>query len=611
MRRICNLLMLALMINISALAADFKIGEIKYEVINGDLVSVKDAKKAAGDVEIPAKVTDPKSGKEYTVALIAKGAFKKAPLTSITLPNTLQAIDEQAFKECVNLATAKLPDNVIYIPSECFNGCISLANVELSDSVKYFGNFAFCGTAIKDVVIPPSTMAIEFRAFSSCPKLQTVDIQAGPTPLLLNAGVFYESPINTAIIMRDLSFPSTEHILDKYRLYNNNPDLEKLVIGANVNTEGWKDALADCPKATLVFENEKAYTQALNVLKSIAEWQNAKGAYGYYHLLGDAESYYYNIMKRTGKNYNIPPFEASRKGEKILFAPTVVLGLDSPNKLQGANAIVAVYDNRLLEEFLPKMERFVEVAIENPFGLQTEYGYFSEYESVRFNEYIINTIRVLCDEEYFTKPTLSKDEVKALGGFINNYLMGIGADYGKPNMTLEKWAQNDILTKDLANGDHKDEYERILKAIDRYYNYTDKKSDPYHPAMQLAALCGLERWKEAAEYYPTVCRIIRKYSEYNQGELPYEMTYMQKAINDHGYKAVTPAFGTSSKTSKGKKQSASAKSKDDDSLLQFFMEAAINAGVEHYKEKKRKKEAQEMFYESLGLDKKGRPKKKK
>lgn len=175
--------------------------------------------------------------------------------------------------------------------------------------------------------------------------------------------------------------------------------------------------------------------------------------------------------------------------------------------------------------------------------------------------------------------------------------MFIGGDYGIPNMTLEKWAKADILNRDADTPQHKEDYERLLMLTERLLQISGNKLDPYHHAMQLAALCGLGRWKEASAYFPKVHRSVTENGIY---AVPYELTYIQNEIKKRGYKAITPSY------KKGKSVSKQGNKTD---LIEFFAGKAVEAGVRHYEKKRAEKKAREMFYQSVGLDKKGRPKK--
>ncbi|MDE6553394.1 MAG: leucine-rich repeat domain-containing protein [Muribaculaceae bacterium] len=575
MRRSYHLLLLALIVNISAFGADFKVGDFKYEVLKDGTVEIKDAKTATGAYVIEPTVTDPKSGKSYTVSSIGKKAFKKSTITSVTIPESIETIGKEAFSE----------------------------------------------TDLSEITIPSSVTIIDEKAFFNCHGLNTLIIRSAYSPLKIGPAVFFGAPLNYVVILRNidnlnkyenpnsisgnstLSMGSVSELEswfntnDKNKRYNphgNNSSAEStnLYINSNLLSE---EFLRNIPNLeNVIFFDKDVADQAINVFASLMG-RGIPMDYGpnysdWTKLKENSESSYGQWMPDC--NYN------------------VYFGLDDDlNTIQEKpfniwEGIITAHDNKRRLKFLDKWEQFMTVAVETPEDLPAHYGLITPEESIKYKDILKSGTTFLLDSVYLVKPTLTQAEIRNIEGFINNAFHYIGHDYGIENLRLEKWANADILNKDLTSGKHRDDYERILKSIDRYFTLENPKEDPYHQAMQLAALCGLERWKEAAEYFPKVHRAVTENGKYYQEKLPYEITYMQDAINEHGYKAVAPTYkkATSKKTN--------VKSSDNESLIQFFMEAAINAGIEHYKAKKRKKEARELFYESMGLDKKGRPKKR-
>lgn len=102
-----------------------------------------------GDVVIPEKIIH--NGEEYTIAgighkaILSEGLFENnQEVTSITLPSTIQVIQDFAFNECTNLKKITFSgNNLIYIGTAAFQLCTSLETISLPDSVKYIGDFAF------------------------------------------------------------------------------------------------------------------------------------------------------------------------------------------------------------------------------------------------------------------------------------------------------------------------------------------------------------------------------------------------------------------------------------------------------------------------------------
>lgn len=70
----------------------------------------------------------------------------RANLTSITLPNTLRTIGQEAFFGCTGLTEIVIPDGVTVIGSVAFDHCTKLSSVTIPDSVTEIGScaFAYC-----------------------------------------------------------------------------------------------------------------------------------------------------------------------------------------------------------------------------------------------------------------------------------------------------------------------------------------------------------------------------------------------------------------------------------------------------------------------------------
>ena len=158
--------------NVSKAGLNFTKDDLKYSVLSKNTVSVLPS-TYSGNVTMPETVT---AGNTFTVIKIGNGTFRGCEdLTSITLPESLAAIDDNAFDGCSNLLLITIPESVRSIGSNAFNGCSSLAAIVIPDSVRTIGNNAFAGCAkIVSVVIPDSVKSIGGSAFSNCSKLENI-----------------------------------------------------------------------------------------------------------------------------------------------------------------------------------------------------------------------------------------------------------------------------------------------------------------------------------------------------------------------------------------------------------------------------------------------------
>ncbi|MEE5991914.1 MAG: leucine-rich repeat protein [Oscillospiraceae bacterium] len=111
-----------------------------------------------------------------SVTTIEEGAFYYCTsLTSVTIPDSVTAIGVCAFGKCTNLTSVTISNNVTTVAEWTFSGCTSLPSVTIPDSVTTisYGTFEEC-THLTSVSIPESVTTIEKNAFSKCTSLTDV-----------------------------------------------------------------------------------------------------------------------------------------------------------------------------------------------------------------------------------------------------------------------------------------------------------------------------------------------------------------------------------------------------------------------------------------------------
>ncbi len=98
-------------------------------------------------------------------------------LTSITIPDRVTSIGDEAFRGCTGLTSITIPDSVTSIGYEAFRGCSGLTSITIPDSVTSIGDQAFYNcTGLTSVTIPDSVTSISAYAFSGCTGLTSVTI---------------------------------------------------------------------------------------------------------------------------------------------------------------------------------------------------------------------------------------------------------------------------------------------------------------------------------------------------------------------------------------------------------------------------------------------------
>lgn len=178
-----------------------EVDNIDYQLYTDGTAWVADGKKAQGDVTILSKIEV--DGKEYTVVGINTNAFRNnRSITSVTLPDNLKYINDEAFSYCRNLENINnIPKHIEYLGEKVFSGTKFLDNgiknefFVFSDwLIKYTpqgetakvtvpeGIFGISAYALTDadntVVLPKSLRAVSATAFNS--NLKHIDTGDNP-----------------------------------------------------------------------------------------------------------------------------------------------------------------------------------------------------------------------------------------------------------------------------------------------------------------------------------------------------------------------------------------------------------------------------------------------
>lgn len=141
-------------------------------------------------------------------------SFYRVPFTSVTIPDTVEAIGQSTFRSATQLTSLTIPDSVLSVGANAFDacsrletlvwegpaaetvsvgsstfaGCSSLKNVTLSSSLTDISEnmFAQC-TALEEITIPEGVVTIRSYAFNLCRNLKRVSIPSTVTTILANA----------------------------------------------------------------------------------------------------------------------------------------------------------------------------------------------------------------------------------------------------------------------------------------------------------------------------------------------------------------------------------------------------------------------------------------
>lgn len=131
---------------------------------------------AAADVTIPSRY----QGKPVTT--IGHAAFFNSAVTSVTIPDSVTSISDEAFINCPKLTNISIPNSVTYIGFSAFSSCTSLKSITLPSSLSFISGALFLGCSqLTTIHIPVSVTSIGNLAFAGCPSSMTVTYPGSKT----------------------------------------------------------------------------------------------------------------------------------------------------------------------------------------------------------------------------------------------------------------------------------------------------------------------------------------------------------------------------------------------------------------------------------------------
>ena len=245
-----SLLLLALLLPATAIAHDFEVDGIYYN-INGNEATVtykgtyshQNTDRYSGFVTIPAAVTY--NGATYSVTSIGEWAFDNCTgLTNIYIPNSVTSIGKGAFYLCSGLTSVTIPDSVTSIGEGAFWGCTSLTNITIPNSVTSIGDGAFADcSGLASIDIPNSVTTIGDNAFDCCWNLTSVTIGNSVTSIGDNA-------FSQCTSLTSITIPNSVISIGR-GAFSNCSDLTSVIIGNSVSSIG-DGAFGGCTSLTSI-----------------------------------------------------------------------------------------------------------------------------------------------------------------------------------------------------------------------------------------------------------------------------------------------------------------------------------------------------------------------
>lgn len=129
-----------------------------------------------------ADVTIPSCYKGKPVTMIDHAAFFNSVVTSVTIPDSVTSIGDNAFGFCSQLTNISIPNSVTDIGFSAFAHCTSLKSITLPSALSSISEALFSGCSqLTTIQIPDSVPSIQSCAFYHCRNLETIRIPVSVT----------------------------------------------------------------------------------------------------------------------------------------------------------------------------------------------------------------------------------------------------------------------------------------------------------------------------------------------------------------------------------------------------------------------------------------------
>ena len=177
--------------DVSYESADHEYGEMSTE--NGVLYFdvFDDYAEVADYTGTDEEIVVPEHFESVPVKRIGKGAFRQAGgIRSVSLPETVEEIDDLAFAGNYDLEEINLPENLQRIGIDAFEET-SLVKIQIPGGVKEIGRGAFRSTNLESVELPASLERIGDIPFGGCKELKEISVRGDGANYMTEDGVLY------------------------------------------------------------------------------------------------------------------------------------------------------------------------------------------------------------------------------------------------------------------------------------------------------------------------------------------------------------------------------------------------------------------------------------
>ena len=206
----------------------------------------RDTFKSITELVIPSTICDTRNGMVFTVKVIESEVLPyNNPITSVTIPNTVEQIEKNAFSGCMSLKSMIIPNSVATIGNQAFECCTELKHVSISGPINKISDWLFrdC-SSLGSIAIPNTVKSINEYAFLRCSSLEEVYFPESLESIGL--GAFQDCKK-----LNGVTIPNKVRSIKKYA-FDGCKNLKTLIIGKSVQNI-YEKAFANCTELADVY----------------------------------------------------------------------------------------------------------------------------------------------------------------------------------------------------------------------------------------------------------------------------------------------------------------------------------------------------------------------
>ena len=191
------------------------------------------------------------------IEIIGDQAFRDCTnLQSIIIPDNVTKIGKGSFWNCTNLKSINLPDNITIIEDYAFLNCTNLQAINLPNNLTEIGcsTFEFC-TNLQSIIIPDSVTQIRCRTFKNCTNLQAINL---PNSITIIEDYAFEDCTN----LQSINLPNNLTEIG-FLAFNNCSILQSITISNNITYIKFYE-FYNCPNLNTIIVSENIVQTDLN-----------------------------------------------------------------------------------------------------------------------------------------------------------------------------------------------------------------------------------------------------------------------------------------------------------------------------------------------------------